>query len=199
MSNDFYKNLFTTSPFHSIINWVIIIQKYYRLLIITILLQIIIFSLNLSNSVSSKKQSIGFIYPTSTTNTSSEFGYRELFGKTNFHDGIDFPMPQGSEVYATSSGIVKSCSFISGYGISVIIEHDNGYKSLYGHLDENVEQFVHIGKKVNQGDIIANVGPKYLSNGIQNGNTTGPHLHFTIYNEQGQKINPLSLDLYIKE
>ncbi len=106
-------------------------------------------------------------------------------------------MPRGSKVYATNDGVIKSCGFINGYGISVVILHPNGYQSLYAHLDENVNDFVKIGLSVKKGDVIANVGPKYLSNGILNGLTTGPHLHFTIYDENSKLINPISLNLQI--
>jgi len=51
---------------------------------------------------------------------------------------------------------------------------------------------VNIGDYVNQGEIIGFVGPKYLSSGVMNGNTTGPHLHFSVfYNDSS--INPLDV------
>lgn len=168
--------------------------KKYKILFLSIaILFQIIFSLKniFKNSINPTE----YIYPSDTTIISSEYGYRDLFGKTNFHNGIDFPMPRGSNVYAIANGIVKSCGFIKGYGISITILHPNNYISLYAHLDENVNDFVTIGKRINQGDIIANVGPKYLSNGILNGLTTGPHLHFTVFDQNHKTINPLSLNL----
>ena len=111
----------------------------------------------------------------------------------NFHSGIDFPVPEESPVYSTSNGIVISASFINGYGNSVIIEHFDGSKALYAHLSETY--IVKIGQTVSQGEKIAMVGPKYLSNGVLNGLTTGPHLHFTIYDKYGNLIDPLSLNL----
>ena len=149
------------------------------------------------NNIKSNSSSFSneFIYPSDTTSISSRFGNRILFGKNNFHTGTDFPVPRGSKVYATANGTVKSCGFVKGYGICITILHPNNYISLYAHLDENVNSFVYVGKNVTQGEIIANVGPKYLSNGILNGNTTGPHLHFTVYNEKKQLIDPLSLNL----
>lgn len=139
----------------------------------------------------------GYIYPTTTNSISSYFGNREIFGKKNFHSGIDFPVPEGTPVYSTSSGTVISASFIRGYGNSVIIEHFDGSKALYAHLSETY--IVKVGQSVSQGQKIAMVGPKYLSSGILNGLTTGPHLHFTIYNRDGNLIDPLSLNLRIKD
>lgn len=170
-------------------------KKHLVSIFIIIIIQLF-FSLFLNKS---SKFTNEYIYPTDTTYISSNFGYRDLFGKTSFHSGIDFPMPQGSKVYATNDGIIKKCGFINGYGISIIILHPNGFKSLYAHLDENVNSFVKVGNNVKQGDIIANVGPKYLSNGILNGLTTGPHLHFTIYDENDNLVNPLSLSLKKKK
>ncbi len=168
-------------------------KKFYILFFsITFIFQLL-FSLNkISKATTFSKD---YIYPSDITYTSSEFGYRVLFGKNNFHTGTDFPVPRGSKVYATANGTVKSCGFVQGYGICITILHPNNYISLYAHLDENVKSFVYVGKQVNQGDVIANVGPKYLSNGVLNGNTTGPHLHFTVYNDKKQLIDPLSLNL----
>ena len=132
-----------------------------------------------------------YIYPTTSRNISSNFGYRILFGKTNFHDGIDFAIPNGSPIYATNSGIIITSSFLNGYGNSIIIKHYDGNKSLYGHLSENF--IVQNGDSVEQGELIGYVGPKYLSNGTLNGNTTGPHLHFTIIGINGNFINPSEL------
>lgn len=134
-----------------------------------------------------------YIKPIESDYISSYFGYRDLNGKTNFHDGIDFPAIQNANVYATMSGIVKNASFLNGYGNTVIILHNNGTKALYGHLAENF--MVYNGQTISQGDVIGMVGPKYLSNGRLNGYTTGPHLHFSIFNLEGKQINPLELDL----
>lgn len=129
-----------------------------------------------------------FNFPTEYKTISSEYGNREIFNGTYFHNGIDFLAPQNSKVYATSSGIVIENNFSTSYGNYIILEHSNGYRSLYGHLSE--EKIVNIGEYVNKNDHIGNVGPKYLSSGILNGITTGPHLHFTIYNEKGNTIDP---------
>lgn len=128
-----------------------------------------------------------FIYPTEYTEISSNFGYRILYGTSNYHDGIDFLAPQGSKVYASNSGYVSYASFLNGYGNTIIISHDNNIQTLYGHLSE--EFIVKSGQYVVKGQLIGYVGPKTLSNGISNGNTTGPHLHFTVI-QDGNRINP---------
>lgn len=164
-------------------------KKFYLIFISFISLISTLFSLktsnlNLDNSIN--------LYPTSYTSISCYFGYRTLFGKQNFHNGIDFLAPQNSKIYATLSGIVTFAGFTNGYGMCVTILHDNGYKSLYGHMSENM--IVSTGMSIKQGDIIGYVGPKILSNGISNGWTTGPHLHFTIYDNNGNAIDPLKFE-----
>lgn len=132
-----------------------------------------------------------YLFPSKITAISCYYGNRELFGKPNFHNGIDFLAPQGSYVYAVSSGTVTHSGFLNGYGNCVTILHTNGMKTLYAHLSE--QYIIHNGDVIEQGQVIAQVGPKYLSNGILNGWTTGPHLHFTIFDVNGNTIDPLKL------
>lgn len=136
---------------------------------------------------------LDYFKPIHTNLISSTFGWRELHGKANLHDGIDYPAPPQTPIYATKSGIVTNANFLNGYGNTVILLHHDGTKSLYGHLSETF--LVFSGQTVVKGQIIGKVGPKYLSDGRLNGFTTGPHLHFTVYNEKGKQIDPLSLNL----
>lgn len=119
-------------------------------------------------------------------------GIENYFGSLNFHTGVDFPLPAGTEVRCFSSGIVKYASFLNGYGNCIIVWHDNNYRSLYAHLSENF--IVNVGDTVLGNQLIGYIGPLYLSNGTLNGNTTGPHLHFELYNEKGDLIDPLSVN-----
>jgi len=166
------------------------LKKYTFLLILLSFLYIVTqcFNSNLSNvsSVSSN-----FIYPTKYTDISSFYGNRILYGNHNFHNGVDFFAPLGSEIYASNSGYVEYASFLEdGFGNTIILSHDLGIKTLYCHISETF--LVKVGDYVSQGEIIGYVGPKYLSNGLKNGNTTGPHLHFSIlYNNS--YIDPLSI------
>lgn len=134
-----------------------------------------------------------YLKPIDSNYISSYFGYRQLYGKTNFHDGIDYPAVENTLVYATKSGVITNASFLNGYGNTVTLLHSDSTKSLYAHLSEKF--LVYPGQTVSQGQVIGKVGPKYLSDGRLNGFTTGPHLHFTIFNSNGKQIDPLSLNL----
>lgn len=106
---------------------------------------------------------------------SSKFGKRMLKGKVSNHTGIDLAAPCGTDVKASADGVVvhvvedyRNCSSCS-YGSYVIIEHKNGFRTVYGHLSKVK---VEMGQKVNSGDIIGAVG--------NTGHSYGCHLHFEI-------------------
>ena len=120
----------------------------------------------------------------------SYYGYRTL-GYYHFHNGIDVGEPNGTPLYALSDGVVSFTGYYGGYGNTVIIKYNNGYKSLYGHVASNY--IVKVGQTVKAKELVAHVGPKYLKNGKLNGFTTGQHLHFTLY-YQNKVINPLSVN-----
>lgn len=112
---------------------------------------------------------------------SSDYGYRRNpFGGLSgeFHGGIDFKGAVGDPIYATGNGTVERCDTYGGYGNAVVLNHVNGYQSLYGHLTRvNVVQ----GQEVKAGDIIGFLG--------STGRSTGPHLHYEI-RKDGQDIDP---------
>lgn len=141
----------------------------------------------------SKHDYNSYYYPIENNNSiSSYYGVRELFGKYNFHNGIDIPAINNTPIHVIQNGIIKYIGFDKyGYGNYIIVLHSNSYKSLYGHLSDSL--IVNIGDNVYTGQIIAYIGPKTLSNGGSNGNTTGPHLHFSIYSDDGKTVDPLSL------
>jgi len=88
----------------------------------------------------------------------------------NFHNGIDLAAPQWTPVLAADGGVVEQAGWCDcGFGYYVKINHGNGFKTLYGHL---AEYYVTPGQSVAQGETIAALG--------STGNSTGPHLHFTI-------------------
>lgn len=106
---------------------------------------------------------------------SSKFGKRVLKGKASNHTGIDLAAPCGTPVVASADGTVilvnidpRNCSSCS-YGSYVIIEHKNGYRTVYGHLSE---VSVKNGQKVNSGERVGAVG--------NTGHSYGCHLHFEI-------------------
>ena len=122
--------------------------------------------------------------------TSSGFGWRihPVLGTWLMHAGRDFAAPQGAPVVASLSGRVVSSGLAGGYGITVVIEHENPLRrTLYGHLSEI---YVKAGQSVRQGEVIGRVGSTGLS--------TGPHLHFELRRPSGGgwvAVNPDDLDM----
>lgn len=112
---------------------------------------------------------------------SSPFGWRVNpfdASKRSYHNGLDMACPKGTPIYATAAGTVITAGYTNVYGNYVIIKHTSGYKSLYGHMSViNVSA----GQYVDQGTIIGKVG--------STGQSTGPHLHFTIY-KNDKAISP---------
>ena len=98
------------------------------------------------------------------------------------HNGVDFAGAQGNAVYAADAGTVVYSGWNTwGYGNLIIIDHGNGWQTLYAHLSQiNVG----CGAAVGQGDIIGLVG-------MTGGTSTGPHLHFEMMNETYGYVNPL--------
>lgn len=111
----------------------------------------------------------------------SEFGYRKdpFTGKGVGHGGIDLGAPKGTPVRAALPGTVYVVRYsTSGYGYHVMIDHGDGFVTLYAHCSK---LFVTEGQKVDAGTIIAEVG--------STGRSTGPHLHFEV-RIYGEKQNP---------
>jgi murein DD-endopeptidase MepM/ murein hydrolase activator NlpD len=156
----------------------------FSLIFVSLISFIFSFNTNKDNELYYPIKNISYI--------SSNFGYRHLFNKNQFHNGIDIPATQNTKIYSLSSGIVKYIGFDTyGYGNFVILLYNNGYQSIYGHLDDNI--LVKIGDKVYPNQVVGFVGPKVLNNGKSNGSTTGPHLHFTVYDNKNNLIDPLIL------
>ena len=115
-----------------------------------------------------------FIWPV-RGNVTREFGIRG----TIKHDGIDISAPRGTPVKAAHSGrVLYSGNEIKGYGNIIIIEHEQGFTTIYAHNDAND---VAEGEKVGRGQIIARVG--------RTGRTSVPNLHFEI-RMNNRPINP---------
>ena len=122
--------------------------------------------------------------------TSSGFGWRlhPILGSWLMHAGRDFAAPEGAPVVAALSGEVVSSGLAGGYGITVVIQHQQPRRrTLYGHLSE---LYVKAGQRVQQGEVIGRVGSTGLS--------TGPHLHFELRRPQAGgwvAIDPKDLDM----
>jgi murein DD-endopeptidase MepM/ murein hydrolase activator NlpD len=116
-----------------------------------------------------------FFMPTTGTFTS---GYGGRWG--TFHWGIDIANAVGTPILAAADGVVVESGPASGFGLWVRILHTDGTTTVYGHINRSL---VAEGQKVKAGQKIAEMGNR--------GNSTGPHLHFEVWNPAGQKINPL--------
>lgn len=107
---------------------------------------------------------------------SSRYGRR---GR-EFHTGLDIAAPRGSNVSAADGGVVCYAGWNGGYGLCVMINHGNGYQTLYGHLSKIS---VKSGQKVSKGQKIGNCG--------STGRSTGPHVHFEV-RKNGSRVNPIN-------
>lgn len=112
---------------------------------------------------------------------SSGFGYRmhPIYGIRKMHEGIDLTARKGTPVYAANSGIVVvAANQADGYGNKVVIEHGNGYRTLYAHLSK-----IHVkrGQKVNLATLIGEVG--------NTGGSVSEHLHYEVQ-KNGRPVDP---------
>ena len=126
--------------------------------------------------------SYGFIWPSSCHSISDYFGprYHPITHTYSNHSGIDIAAAAGTPIYACASGRVSTASFGTAYGYHVVINHGNGFSTLYGHMTRFI---VSEGDYVSQGQVIGYVG--------STGWSTGPHLHLTVY-YNGALVNPLA-------
>jgi murein DD-endopeptidase MepM/ murein hydrolase activator NlpD len=110
----------------------------------------------------------------------SFFGVRKNpFGwGMEFHDGLDFAAPYGTPVHATGSGVVVRVGWMGPYGLAVLLDHAEGYQTLYGHLSRLL---VRPGERVERGQVLGYVG--------STGRSTGPHLHYSVY-RRGVAVDP---------
>ncbi|WP_258000447.1 M23 family metallopeptidase [Bacillus sp. Marseille-P3661] len=113
-------------------------------------------------------------WPTVGGYISSNMGYR--WGRQ--HKGIDIARPSNRNILAADNGTVESAGYDGGYGNKIIINHNNGLKTVYAHLS-SID--VKVGQTVSRGTKIGVMG--------STGNSTGVHLHFEVY-ENGKLVNP---------
>jgi murein DD-endopeptidase MepM/ murein hydrolase activator NlpD len=95
-----------------------------------------------------------------------------------FHSGLDIGAPVGTQVKAPAPGTVVFAGVHAEYGQTLIVDHGNETKSLYGHLSKLT---VAVNQKVQRGEVIALTG--------NTGRSSGPHLHYEIQ-VKGQSVNP---------
>lgn len=114
---------------------------------------------------------------------SSPFGRRTdpFNGQLAWHGGIDFATGEaGVDVIAVAAGVVTAAGERQGYGLTVDINHGNGYVTRYGHAEKLL---VDVGEIIQKGQTIALVG--------STGRSTGPHVHFEVY-KHGRVVDPAS-------
>ncbi len=138
-----------------------------------------------SGSSSGVVDSGDFMWPLDSKyrNITSQFGYRThpITHVYKLHTGVDISSSgiRGASIYAAKGGTVMKAGYNTGYGNYVLINHGDGYATLYGHADTLL---VSAGQVVNKGDVLGYVG--------SSGYSTGPHLHFEIM-KNGEYTNPL--------
>lgn len=121
-----------------------------------------------------------FVWPTAVYGTTQKF--------TSWHKGIDISNGEKVEIYAAATGVVEFVGWQSGYGNSIIIDHGNGYKTLYAHLSKfNVIQ----NQSISQSHVI---GWQGNTGWVRRISGNGTHLHFEVW-LNNKPVNPL---LYIK-
>ena len=102
------------------------------------------------------------------------------------HRGVDYAADAGTEIMATSDGVVVHRGWKGSFGNTVEIRHPNGFITRYAHL-RAFRADVQLGTRVRQSDVIGYVGMTGLAN--------GPHLHYEMLQRNGRHMDPLSVDL----
>jgi murein DD-endopeptidase MepM/ murein hydrolase activator NlpD len=104
-------------------------------------------------------------------------GFGARWGTT--HYGLDIANSIGTPIVAAADGVVIEAGPASGFGLWVRIQHDDGTVTVYGHMQD---YSVREGERVKAGEQIARMGNR--------GQSTGPHLHFEVWDADGRKMNP---------
>ena len=130
--------------------------------------------------LSAASQKLPFYRPTNNPALSSSYGVRfdPFTHRPAFHSGLDFPGSFYTPIMATAPGVVSFVGVRSGYGNVVEIDHGNGFKTRYAHLQASS---VRVGQRVAIGQRIAAMG--------STGRSTGPHLHYEVW-VNGRAQNP---------
>ena len=117
----------------------------------------------------------------------SGFGLRRhpILGYSKMHTGVDWAAPTGTPIYAAGNGVVEKAGWESGYGKFIMVRHNNGYETAYGHMSAYARG-VDEGKRVRQGQVIGFVGSTGLS--------TGSHVHYEI-RVNGRFVDPMRIKL----
>ena len=128
------------------------------------------------------------IWPSYTSRITSQYGMRvnPVTGIYKLHSGVDIGCNYGSNIWAAAAGTVISAGDNGSYGNCVMINHGNGYTTLYAHMSSIA---VSVGQSVSQGQVVGYCGAT--------GNVTGAHLHFEVrISSSGATINPMAFSYY---
>lgn len=132
-----------------------------------------------------EEQAVQFSFPLDNTAApvTDGYGYKKhpITGKETFHPGLDFDEAAGREIYAVGAGTVTTAEYNEVWGYYAVIDHGDGYQSLYAHMPSLQ---VEAGQTVEQGEVIGVVG--------STGWATGPHLHLSIY-KNGETVDPMTV------
>ncbi len=125
--------------------------------------------------------------PVEGARISSTFGMREhpVLGFMKLHKGVDFAAPIGTPIYAAGDGLVQNAEMKGPNGNFVSILHDNGWRTLYLHMNA-FGPGITPGVHVRQGQKIGEIGTT--------GRSTGPHLHYEMHIDN-QPVDPMSIPL----
>lgn len=144
--------------------------------------------------ISVNTSGVDFIWPVpeQLESFTSDFGYRTINGKKQWHNGVDmrqnYDLGKKTRICAAADGVVKDIRLLqgeslppyTGYGKIILLEHPTGLFTLYAHLDQVL---VKKGQQVKQGQHIGYMGTT--------GQSTGVHLHFTIYGNYNGKYTDI--------
>lgn len=123
-------------------------------------------------------------YPLQFTRISSVFTnarFHPVLGIRRPHNGVDFAAPVGTPVRSIADGVVIAAGYFGDSGKMVKIQHNGTYSTAYLHLSQ-ISNSIRKGSKISRGQVIGAVGMTGLA--------TGPHLHFSMY-QNGKYIDPL--------
>lgn len=129
-----------------------------------------------------KKEEVKFEFLPVEGKITSPYGDRQnpISKEQESHKGIDINAKLGTPVKAVMNGVVDSAKESKTYGKEILIEHENGYKTLYAHLSEIK---VSEGQVIKKGDVIGLTG--------NTGMSRGPHLHFEVQ-KSGKYMDPMT-------
>ncbi|MFG2621498.1 M23 family metallopeptidase [Streptomyces sp. NPDC048507] len=124
-----------------------------------------------------------FVAPIEGSYVSTQYGAGGGMWSSGSHTGIDFHADEGTSVHAVGAGVIVEAGWGGAYGNNVVIKHNDGTYTQYGHMNS---LSVSVGEKVTAGQQIGLSG--------STGNSSGPHLHFEARTgaQYGSDINPLA-------